>query len=63
MTVLDTEFIDHFRGLEAATAYLQSFEIGQRVTTAITIMEIYKDNGGVIYCHSSTSLELSSSYP
>ena len=30
MTVLDTDvFIDHFRGVEAATAYIQSLEVGQ----------------------------------
>jgi predicted nucleic acid-binding protein len=43
MTVLDTDvFIDHFRGLQAATAYLQSFEVGQRATTDITVMELYR---------------------
>jgi predicted nucleic acid-binding protein len=43
MTVLDTDvFIDHFRGLEAARAYIQSFGVEQRVTTAVTVMELYK---------------------
>ena len=43
MIVLDTDvFIDHFRGLEAATAYIQSIEVEQRATTDVTIMELYK---------------------
>lgn len=43
MTVLDTDvFIDHFRGLEAATAYIRSLAVGQRVTTDVTVMELYK---------------------
>ena len=43
MTVLDTDvFIDHFRGVEAATAYIQSLEVGQRATTDVTIMELYR---------------------
>jgi predicted nucleic acid-binding protein len=46
ITVLDTldtdVFIDHFRGLEAATAYIQSLEVEQRVTTTVTVMELYR---------------------
>ena len=43
MMVLDTDvFIDHFRGLEAATTYIQSLPADQRATTDITVMELYK---------------------
>ncbi len=43
MTVLDTDvFIDHSRGLQAATAYIQSLVATQRTTTDITVMELYK---------------------
>jgi hypothetical protein len=43
MMVLDTDvFIDHFRGQEAATSYIQSLPVDQRATTDITVMELYK---------------------
>jgi len=43
MKVLDTDvFIDHFRGLATATAYIQSLPVYQRATTDVTIMELYK---------------------
>jgi predicted nucleic acid-binding protein len=43
MTVLDTDvFIDHFRGLQAATTYIQGLTATQRATTDITVMELYK---------------------
>jgi predicted nucleic acid-binding protein len=43
MMVLDTDvFIDHFRGLDAATTYIQNLPADQRATTDITVMELYK---------------------
>ena len=43
LTVLDTAvFIDHFRGLAAATAYIQGLRVAQRATTDVTVMELYK---------------------
>jgi predicted nucleic acid-binding protein len=43
LTVLDTDvFIDHFRGLAAATAYIQGLRVAQRGTTDVTVMELYK---------------------
>jgi predicted nucleic acid-binding protein len=43
MMVLDTDvFIDHFRGQQAATAYIHSLPAAQRATTDITVMELYK---------------------
>jgi predicted nucleic acid-binding protein len=43
LTVLDTDvFIDHFRGLAAATAYIQGLRVAQRATTDVTVMELYK---------------------
>jgi predicted nucleic acid-binding protein len=43
MMVLDTDvFIDHFRGQEAATAYIHSLPVEQRATTDITVMELYR---------------------
>jgi hypothetical protein len=34
LTILDTDvFIDHFRGLAAATAYIQGLGVAQRATT------------------------------
>jgi predicted nucleic acid-binding protein len=43
LTVLDTDvFIDHFRGLAAATAYIQGLRVTQRATTDVTVMEPYK---------------------
>jgi predicted nucleic acid-binding protein len=43
MMVLDTDvFIDHFRGQEAATAYIHSVPVEQRATTDIPVMELYK---------------------
>jgi predicted nucleic acid-binding protein len=43
LTVLDTDvFIDHFRGLAAATAYIEGLRVAQRATTDVTVMELYK---------------------
>jgi predicted nucleic acid-binding protein len=43
LTILDTVvFIDHFRGLAAATAYIQELGVAQRATTDVTVMELYK---------------------
>ena len=43
MMVLDTDvFIDHFRGQDAATAYIQHLPMDERATTDITVMELYK---------------------
>jgi predicted nucleic acid-binding protein len=43
LTVLDTDvFIDHFRGLTAATAYIQGLRAAQRATPDVTVMELYK---------------------
>jgi predicted nucleic acid-binding protein len=43
LTVLDTDvFIDHFRGLAAATAYIQRLLVTQRATIDVTVMELYK---------------------
>jgi predicted nucleic acid-binding protein len=43
LTVLDTDvFVDHFRGLAAATAYIQGLRVAQRATTDVTVMELYK---------------------
>ena len=43
LTVLDTDvFIDHFRGLAAATAYIQGLPVAQRATTDVTVMELYQ---------------------
>jgi predicted nucleic acid-binding protein len=43
LKVLDTDvFIDHFRGLAAATAYIQGLPVAQRATTDITLMELYQ---------------------
>jgi predicted nucleic acid-binding protein len=43
LKVLDTDvFIDHFRGLAVATAYIQGLPVAQRATTDVTIMELYK---------------------
>jgi predicted nucleic acid-binding protein len=43
LKVLDTDvFIDHFRGLAAATAYIQSLPVVERATTDVTVMELYK---------------------
>ena len=43
LTVLDTDVcIDHFRGLAAATAYIQGLRVAQRATTDVTVMELYK---------------------
>jgi tRNA(fMet)-specific endonuclease VapC len=42
MMVFDTDvFIDHFRGQEAATAYIRSLPVDQRATTDTTVMELY----------------------
>jgi predicted nucleic acid-binding protein len=41
--VLDTDvFIDHFRGLPAATVYIQQLPVAHRATTDVTVMELYK---------------------
>jgi predicted nucleic acid-binding protein len=43
LKVLDTDvFIDHFRGMATATAYIQGLPVGQRATTDVTIMELYR---------------------
>jgi len=43
LKVLDTDvFIDHFRGTATATAYIQGLPVGQRATTDVTIIELYK---------------------
>lgn len=43
LKILDTDvFIDHFRGLAAATAYIQGLPVAQRATTDITVMELYQ---------------------
>ncbi len=43
LTVLDTAvFINHFRGLAAATASIQSLPVVQRATTDVTVVELYK---------------------
>ena len=43
LTILDTAgFIDHFRGLAAATAYIQRLSVTQRATTDVTVIELYK---------------------
>ena len=43
MMILDPDvFIDHFRGQEAATSYIQSLPVYERATTGITVMELYK---------------------
>lgn len=43
LTVLDTDvFIDHFRGLAAATAYIEGLPMVQRATTDVTVMELYQ---------------------
>lgn len=43
MTILDTDvFIDHFRGVTAATAYIKSLPEGERATTDVTVMELSK---------------------
>ena len=43
LTILDTDvFIDHFRGLAAATAYIQGLGAAQRATTDVSVMELYK---------------------
>lgn len=43
LTVLDTDvLVDHFRGLKDATSYIKSLRVGQRSTTDITVMELFK---------------------
>ena len=43
LRVLDTDvFIDHFRGLAAATAYIQALPVPERATTDVTVMELYQ---------------------
>lgn len=43
LTLLDTDvFIDHFRGLAAATAYIAGLPVAQRATTDVTVMELYR---------------------
>jgi hypothetical protein len=40
MMVLDTDvFIDHFRGLEAATTYIQNLPADHRATTDIAVAQ------------------------
>ncbi len=43
LTVLDTAVcIDHFRGLEAATASIQALPVAERATTDVTVMALYQ---------------------
>jgi predicted nucleic acid-binding protein len=43
LRVLDTDvFVDHFRGLTAATAYIQALPVAERATTDVTVMELYQ---------------------
>lgn len=43
LTVLDTDvLVDHFRGVKEATSYIKSLPVGQRSTTDITVMELFK---------------------
>lgn len=43
LRVLDTDvLIDHFRGLAAATAYIQALPVPERATTDVTVMELYQ---------------------
>ena len=43
LTVLDTDvLVDHFRGLKEATSYIKGLRVGQRSTTDITVMELFK---------------------
>ena len=43
LRILDTDvFIDHFRGLAAATAYIQALPIAERATAEVTVMELYQ---------------------
>ena len=43
LRVLDTDvFIDHFRGLAAATAYILALPVVERATTDVTVMELYR---------------------
>ena len=43
LTILDTDvLIDHFRGLAAATVYIQGLDAAQRATTDVSVMELYK---------------------
>ena len=43
LKVLDTDvFIDHLRGLAAATAYVLALPVAERATTDITVMELYQ---------------------
>ena len=43
LRVLDTDvFIDHFRGLAAATAYIQALPVAERATPDVTVMELYQ---------------------
>ena len=43
LKVLDTDvFIDHVRGLAAATAYIRGLPVAQRGTTDVTVMELYR---------------------
>jgi predicted nucleic acid-binding protein len=43
LKLLDTDvFIDHFRGLAAATAYIEGLQVAQRATTDVTVMELYR---------------------
>ena len=46
LTILDTDvLIDHFRGLAAATTYIQGLDAAQRATTDVSVMELYKGAG------------------
>ena len=46
LTALDTDvLVDHFRGLKEATSYIGSLRVGQRSTTDIMVMELFKGGG------------------
>ncbi len=43
LIVVDTDvFIDHFRGVQLASDYLQSIPVNRRATTDINVMELFK---------------------
>ena len=43
LIIVDTDiFIDHFRGIQAATSYLQSIPVSLRATTDVNAMELFR---------------------
>lgn len=43
LIVVDTDvFVDHFRGVQSASDYLQYIPVSQRATTDINVMELFK---------------------